>query len=129
MNGTTIVGVARPTGFIAALALLAFSVFAQPAPTELAGDWQGALNANGTQLRLVFHVSVAADGKLAATIDSLDQGANGIPVQSVTVDGSSVRFEVTVIGGGYDATLVDKNKMTGKWRQGGMELPLELTRK
>ena len=127
MNDRTIAAAQR-AGFIGALALLAFSVFAQPAPTEFAGDWQGALDANGTQLRLVFHVAAAADGKLAATLDSLDQGAKGIPVQSVTVDGASIRFEVSVIGGVYDAKLADKSTMTGKWRQSGMELPLDLKR-
>jgi len=127
MTDGTIIGAAKRVGFIGAVALVAFSAFAEPA-TELAGEWQGALDANGTQLRLVFHVSVAADGKLAATIDSLDQGAKGIPVQSVTVDGSSVRFEVSVIAGVYEAKLADKNTMTGTWRQGGMELPLVLKR-
>jgi hypothetical protein len=107
--------------------LLAFAAFAQ-APADLAGDWQGALDTNGTKLRLVFHVSVAADGKLAATLDSLDQGAKGIPVQSVTVDGASVRFDVSVIGGAYEAKLGDKATMTAQWKQSGMALPLELKR-
>ena len=49
-------------------------------------------------------------------------------MQSVTVDGSSVRFEVSVIAGVYEAKLADKNTMTGTWRQGGMELPLDLKR-
>jgi hypothetical protein len=115
-------------GFISALALLAFGAFAQPNAAELAGNWQGALDANGTKLRLMFHVTAAADGKLAATLDSLDQGANGIPVQSVTVDGASVRFDVSVIAGVYDAKLADKSTLTGMWKQSGMELPLELKR-
>lgn len=127
MNQTRIFRATR-WGLVGALALLAFSILAQPAPKDLAGDWQGALSANGTQLRLVFHVSVAADGKLAATIDSLDQGAKGIPVQSVTVDASSIRFDVSVIGGSYEAKLVDKTTMTGTWKQGGMEAPLDLKR-
>lgn len=118
---------ARTAGWSCALLLLAFAAFAQP-PADLAGDWQGALDANGTKLRLVFHVSVAADGKLAATLDSLDQGAKGIPVQSVTVDGSAVRFDVSVIGGAYEAKLGDKTTMTGQWKQSGLELPLELKR-
>ena len=118
----------RTAGLSAALALLAFAAFAQPSAAELAGDWQGALDANGTKLRLVFHVTAAADGKLAATIDSVDQGANGIPVQSVTVNGGSVRFDVSVIGGVYEAKLADKSTLTGKWQQGGMELPLDLKR-
>jgi uncharacterized protein len=128
VNDRTTIGTAGPARFIGVLALLALSVLAQPAPTELVGDWQGALDANGTQLRLVFHVSLASEGKLAATLDSLDQGAKGIPVQSVTVDGSSIRFDVSVIAGVYEAKVADKNTMTGKWRQSGMELPLDLKR-
>lgn len=127
MNDRTTIGT-RPARFIGVLALLAFAAVAQPAPTELVGDWQGALDANGTRLRLVFHVSLASEGKLAATLDSLDQGAKGIPVQSVTVDGSSIRFDVSVIAGVYEAKVADKKTMTGKWRQSGMELPLDLKR-
>jgi hypothetical protein len=127
VNDRTTIGT-RPARFIGVLALLALSVLAQPAPTELVGDWQGARDANGTQLRLVFHVSLAGEGKLAATLDSLDQGAKGIPVQSVTVDGASIRFDVSVIAGVYEAKVADKNTMTGQWRQSGMEFPLDLKR-
>ena len=40
----------------------------------------GALDAGGTKLRLVFHLSRGGDGALTATIDSLDQGAMGLRV-------------------------------------------------
>jgi len=37
-------------------------------------DWQGTLNTVMGELRLVLHISKAADGSLTATLDSVDQG-------------------------------------------------------
>ncbi|MGD1078140.1 MAG: hypothetical protein ABR881_07455 [Candidatus Sulfotelmatobacter sp.] len=41
---------------------------------DIAGDWQGTLSAGGAELRLVLHITKAADGSLKATLDSVDQG-------------------------------------------------------
>ncbi len=46
---------------------------------DVTGDWQGSLSAGGAELRLVLHITKGADGALKATLDSVDQGANGIP--------------------------------------------------
>jgi len=45
---------------------------------DVTGDWNGTLHANGAELRLVLHISKNPDGGLKATLDSVDQGANGI---------------------------------------------------
>jgi hypothetical protein len=72
---------------LAALALLATLANAQ----DIAGNWQGTLDAAGTKLRLVLHISKAPDNSLKATLDSLDQkGANGIPVSSVSLKDSKL---------------------------------------
>ena len=49
---------------------------AQAAP-DLGGAWEGRLSVAGQSIRIVFNV--AADG--AVTMDSPDQGAQGIPAQ------------------------------------------------
>lgn len=101
-----------------------------PAATAspFAGDWAGALDVGGQKLRLVVHL-VNANGAWSGTMDSLDQGANGIPFSAVTVDGVKLHGEVKAINGGYEGTLgEDGDTITGTWSQGGMSLPLTLTR-
>jgi len=60
-------------------------------------------------------------------MDSLDQGARDIPVNSVTIKDNSLRLEVNSVNGVYEGTL-DKSglKATGQWTQGGKALPLAL---
>lgn len=92
------------------------------------GDWNGAIEVQGMQLRLVFHI--IEDGEnLKATMDSPDQGANGIPVQKVVLDGKELTIEMPNIGMKYIATLNDDGtEIDGTFNQGPMSLPLTMTR-
>jgi len=92
---------------------------------DIAGDWQGTLNTGMGELRLVLHITKAADGSLKATLDSVDQGANGIPVRSATLKDAKLHLDVAAVNGTYDGTLAADGKMiTGTWSQGN-PLPLE----
>ena len=112
------------------LALPAF-VAAQDASPEsksIAGDWNGELNVQGTKLRLVLHVKKNSDGAFAATLDSVDQNANGIPVSSVSQKGNDVKLELKGIGASYQGKLNPAGtEMSGEWNQGGT-LPLVFKR-
>ena len=89
------------------------------AALTIAGDWQGTLDAGGAQLRLVLHVAAATDGSLTATLDSIDQGANGIPVTTVTLKGSKLSLTVNAVNGSYEGTLnKDATEIDGTWSQG-----------
>ena len=100
---------------------------AQTAP-DLAGTWLGTLDL-GAKLRVVFHVQAGEASGWSATMDSPDQGANGIPVSAVIVTGLDVRFEVAVAGAAYAGTFdPETGRLTGSWLQGGMTLPLVLER-
>lgn len=91
------------------------------------GTWLGTLRFGGTDLRIVFHVERGEEGGLEATMDSPDQGARGIPVAGVRLEGDSVAFDVTVAQGRYDGRLSsDADSIHGTWSQGGMEIPLDL---
>ena len=96
---------------------------------DIAGDWQGTLNAEGAELRLVLHLTKASDGSLKATLDSIDQpGANGIPVNSVTLKDSKLSLEVAAVHGTYEGKVAaDGKTITGTWTQ-GQDLPLEFKR-
>lgn len=90
------------------------------------GDWSGKLNAMGQEIPLVFHFS-GDDDSLSATMDSPAQGANGIPVESVKLEGKTL--ELSVMGGQIVYTAeVNSDTMTGKFKQGGMELDLTLSK-
>jgi uncharacterized protein len=106
---------------------------AKTAPAQstksLEGEWNGALDVQGQKLRLVLHIKNTADGKLSATIDSVDQGANGILVTSVNQSGDDVKLELTAIAAGYEGKLnASGTEMTGQWKQGGASLPLTFQR-
>lgn len=95
---------------------------AAPASTpasSIAGDWAGALDAGGAQLRLVLHIAAAKDGTLSATLDSVDQGANGIPIKSTTFKDGRLSLDVEAVHGTYDGTLnKDASEIEGTWSQG-----------
>jgi hypothetical protein len=95
--------------------------------SDIAGDWNGTLDAGTQKLRVLFHFTASTDG-LTATLDSLDQSAKGIPVSRVTRDGATVRMEVAMVGGWFSGTLsADGSTIDGTWTQGA-PLPLVLKR-
>jgi uncharacterized protein (TIGR03435 family) len=112
--------------WIAALAVLSGNaLFAQ----DLTGTWQGALAAGGRELRTVIKISTADGGGLRAVMYSIDQGAQPMPVNPVTLQGSTVKMSVPGIGGTYEGKLeADGNSITGTWTQGPNPAPLNLKR-
>lgn len=62
-------------------AMLSFQLNAQ----EIIGDWNGVLNVQGTNLRIVFHVT-GEEGAYQSTLDSPDQGAYGIQMDETTYE-------------------------------------------
>jgi len=108
-------------------------VAAKPAPkaakaSDIDGDWLGTLDTGLAKLRLVLHITNTDQG-LTATMDSVDQGANGIPVTTMTRNGASLKFEMKGIGGAYDGTVsADLATFKGTWTQLGKSWPLEFKR-
>ena len=98
-------------------------------PTQnIADTWQGTLHA-GRDLRTVVKISKADDGGYKAVFYSIDQGGDGLPVTKITLDGTTVKMTLTMIGGTYEGKLSSDGKtITGTWSQGPNPLPLNLTR-
>ena len=95
---------------------------------NIAGDWQGTLNAGSVQLRLVLHISQERNGGLKATLDSVDQGVNRIPVTSIVLRHSRLSFTVNSVNGFYEGALdVKATTIHGRWSQ-GQPLPLDFQR-
>jgi uncharacterized protein (TIGR03435 family) len=96
---------------------------------SLVGAWQGTLNP-GKELRLVFRIAAAPDGKgLTAMLHSIDQGPGGLAASSVLLQGRTVRVIVSGISATFEGTLSqDDNSIAGTFTQGGKPLPLTLVR-
>jgi uncharacterized protein len=95
---------------------------------NVAGDWQGTLNAGAAELHLVLHIAKNDDGTFKATLDSVDQGANGIPVTSLSVKDSKLNFTVDAVHGSYEGKVTaDATEITGTWTQ-SQPLPLTFKR-
>lgn len=126
----------RKTSGVVLAALMFLSVAtAQKAPnagakktaSPVAGDWQGTLEAGGQQLHLALHIKQAADGTLSATLDSLDQGANGIVIDKISFQNGTLSFSSSAIHGSYEGKLTANSTIEGTWNQ-GQALPLNFKR-
>jgi hypothetical protein len=85
---------------------------------DITGTWQGTLEV-GKSLRTVVKISKADDGGWKAVFYSIDQSAQGLPVTSIKLDGSSVKMSLVAIGGAYDGKLTaDGGEMDGTFTQG-----------
>jgi hypothetical protein len=90
------------------------------------GQWLGTLDAGPLKLRLVLKVRQAETG-LAAALDSVDQGAKDLPIDSIRVDGEAVRFEMKRLRAAFAGRRTG-DEITGEWTQGGATLPLVFRR-
>jgi pimeloyl-ACP methyl ester carboxylesterase len=96
-------------------------------PVELFGLWVGPLDLGAAKLRIVLRIEKGPDGRRVAYLDSPDQGAKGIPVTSIGLDGKTVKFACTSIGGSFQGTLdAEKGTITGTFKQLGKSTPLTL---
>lgn len=104
--------------------LLAASTDGQQASPSFAGDYAGVLG----NLHVVLHLQQDQAGVLTATLDSVDQGANGLSCAHVILSGRQLSFEVPVVHGSYKGEAsIDGKTITGTWNQGSPQ-PLNFTR-
>ncbi len=92
------------------------------------GDWEGTLDINNVQLRLVLKIFKTNDA-YQVTLDSVDQGAKDIPVPKVSGAGRSLRFMMPALDIDYRATLnPDGTELSGMFKQFKKSAALTLTR-
>lgn len=112
---------------LAAVALMAMagSALAQ----DLVGSWQGTLTPpNARELRIVIRIAQEG-GTLRGQFFSIDQGPASIPVNPVTLQGTTIRMTLPGIGATYEGRLeASGTTITGQFIQGGTPLPLNLTK-
>jgi fermentation-respiration switch protein FrsA (DUF1100 family) len=115
----------------AILILIAPVAYSQESATDstqpFEGIWQGSLELGATQLRIVFHIHQDDSGVWTASMDSPDQGAEGIAVDQVEIKGDSLFLTIAVAQGSYNGVL-EEGIIKGHWNQSGMSLALDLER-
>lgn len=97
-------------------------------PHDLSDTWQGTLHA-GQDLRTVVKITKDDKGVYKGTFYSIDQGAQGFALDSVTLQGSDVKMILKLFNLTYEGKLsADGKTIDGTSSQGGGSLPLVLTR-
>jgi uncharacterized protein (TIGR03435 family) len=97
-------------------------------PKDMIGTWQGTLHA-GQDLRIVLKVTKDDKGAYKANFYSIDQIPQPLPVDSITLDASAVKFTLKLVGGTYEGKLSGDGKtIDGAWTQGGNPMQLTLAR-
>jgi RNA polymerase sigma factor (sigma-70 family) len=101
-----------------------------PSPnSDLQGEWQGALTIGKTTLRLNVKIAEPSPGTFQAVMDSVDQGAKNLPINSLTYDKPKVHFVMTSINGDFVGNVdAADDRITGTWKQMGTKLPLTFER-
>ena len=97
------------------------------------GDWKGAVSVPGGEIEIVCHFQLDANGNLSGTIDSPSQGAFGLKLANIKVEGKKISFGVddpNVPGDpSLEGTLDDTGtKINGDFSQGGSQGTFELTK-
>ncbi|MEA9414715.1 alpha/beta hydrolase family protein [Flavobacterium sp. PL02] len=103
--------------------LTTLTVFGQ----DITGQWNGLLNVQGTQLRLVFNINKSDTG-FKSTMDSPDQGAKDIPVTTTSFENSTLKLTVANAKIEYEGILGKDNKIVGTFKQAGHAFPMNLSR-
>jgi hypothetical protein len=93
---------------------------------DLEGSWEGALNVQGTTLRLVLDLSNEG-GAGSGTLTSLDQGGAKIPIAQVAQSDTNLKLLVTAVGASYEGTI-GNGQIEGTWAQSGQKFPLVFKR-
>jgi pimeloyl-ACP methyl ester carboxylesterase len=94
---------------------------------DITGQWNGILNIQGIQLRIVINIAKTDTG-FVSTMDSPDQGAKGIPVSETTFENSVLKFSITMAGINYEGKMLNDSLISGNFRQANFDLPLDFTR-
>jgi uncharacterized protein (TIGR03435 family) len=107
-------------------------VRAQAAASQgLAGTWQGLLH-RGTDQRVVLKISNSEGGAYKAVFYNLELGqGEGLPVTTITLDGSTLKLTVAPIRGAFQGKVgSDGTSISGNLSEAGapQEQPLLLTR-
>jgi uncharacterized protein len=81
----------------------------------------------GIQIRLIFNINKTETG-LKATMDSPDQGATSIPCTTASFEVGILKIAVAAGGIKYEGKLENEKTIKGNFMQGGLQVPLNLSK-
>ena len=91
---------------------------------ELEGEWNGTLDVDGKQSRLVLRMSNQPDGNATGSVVKIGEGLE-IPAATITQKGSSLALDFKAVGASYFGSLsADGTELAGTLTQGSLVLPL-----
>jgi len=93
---------------------------------DITGNWQGTLKER-QDFRVIFEIRRGDDGSWKAILYSIDEGPEGVPADSLTLQGSDLKISF-LAGVTYAGTISsDGANITGTWTH-EKSIPLELQR-
>lgn len=97
---------------------------------DLVGTWQGTLTPpQGPALRVVAKITKGEGAALRGQFFSIDQPSPPFPIGQITLQGTTVKMAIPLVGGSYEGKLdSDGANIAGNWSQGPTPLPLNLKR-
>jgi hypothetical protein len=112
------------------LLLIADTLWTQDSKAFI-GDWSGAVFVGGAEIEIVCHFELDEEGNLTGTIDSPSQGAYGMALANIEVEGKKITFGIddpNVSGDPQFDGMLDEagTTISGDFSQGGGEGSFEL---
>ncbi|HTV09540.1 MAG TPA: TIGR03435 family protein [Candidatus Aquilonibacter sp.] len=100
-----------------------------PAAKGIDDTWQGTLHLPQRDLRIVLKVSRGADGVLAGTMYSIDQGGQPMKTSSISFQDGTLKVAIQMLDMTYEGKLAaDGRSIAGTFTQGDHPIPLVLER-
>jgi pimeloyl-ACP methyl ester carboxylesterase len=91
--------------------------------------WEGVLDTGSAKIRVALHLTQSADGKLTGKLDWPDQQVMGIPIDTISRQEQTLRFESNMAAASYEGKLnAAGSEITGELRLQGRSLPLNFSR-
>jgi hypothetical protein len=116
-------------GFLACLGFV-LGAMTTASDSAASGNWEGRLDTASGSLRVLVHISQAADGKLTGSLDSPDQDTTGIPMDPLTYQEPDLHFAIERFRSGFDDKMKHNNsEIAGEWKQSGLTLQLVFRKK
>ncbi|MDR3709050.1 MAG: alpha/beta fold hydrolase [Capsulimonadaceae bacterium] len=95
---------------------------------QVEGTWEGTIVIGAINLLVDLHIVRDASHLYVATLDSVNQGAKGLPATFSVADGK-LQFKLPAVNATYQGTIDATNKeIAGSFSQNGMDMPLTLRR-
>lgn len=114
------------SGFFLLVLVTILQLGAAAQKSKFNGTWQGILDVgNGTELRIVFHVTEDGKGGAITTADSPDQSAYGFACDSTVIGQGRIFIGMKILNASFNGTLKNDSIITGTFIQ-QIEIPLEL---